>query len=260
MGERSEIRGRRKNGELFPAEASISHLEIGRENLFTVVLRDISERKRVEELLAKSNSELEARVSERTRELNAEMQRREQTQAQLVRTQRMEAFGQLTGGVAHDFNNILTVITGNLELLEMRLTDEKDRTLLKRAYDAAEMGARLTARLLTFARRRQYETARLNLNDQVMGMVDLLGRTLGEPIVLDTRFDAAHLGGARRSQRNRECHPQPRHQRARCHAARRPPDHRDRQRIGRGRRGRHAEQAAGRRLRPLRRFPTTAPA
>ncbi|MEQ1611326.1 MAG: PAS domain S-box protein, partial [Hyphomicrobiaceae bacterium] len=190
MGERSEIRGRRKSGELFSAEASISHLEVGSENMFTVVLRDVSERKRVEELLAKSNSELEARVSERTRELNAEMQRREQTQAQLVRTQRMEAFGQLTGGVAHDFNNILTVITGNLELLDMRLVDEKDRTLLKRAYDAAEMGARLTARLLTFARRRQYETARLNLNDQIMGMVDLLGRTLGEPIVLDTRFDA----------------------------------------------------------------------
>ena len=190
MGERSEIHGRRKNGELFSAEASISHLEIGSESLFTVVLRDVSERKRVEELLAKSNLELEARVDERTRELNAEMQRREQTQAQLVRTQRMEAFGQLTGGVAHDFNNILTVITGNLELLDMRLVNEKDRTLLKRAYDAAEMGARLTARLLTFARRRQYETARLNLNDQIMGMVDLLGRTLGEPIVLDTRFDA----------------------------------------------------------------------
>jgi len=190
MGDRAVIQGRRKGGELFPAEASISHLRVGMEDLFTVVLRDVSERKRVEELLARSNSELEARVGERTRELKAEMQRREQTQAQLVRTQRMEAFGQLTGGVAHDFNNILTVITGNLELLEMRLTEDKDRTLLKRAYEAAEMGARLTARLLTFARRRQYETARLNLNDQVMGMVDLLARTLGEPIVLDTRFDA----------------------------------------------------------------------
>ena len=189
MGERTEIHGRRSNGEMFPAEASISHLQIGKDNLFTVVMRDISERKRAQQQLAKSNTELEARVSERTKELKAEMQRREQTQAQLVRTQRMEAFGQLTGGVAHDFNNILTVITGNLELLEMRLKDEKDRTLLKRAYDAAEMGARLTARLLTFARRRQYETARLNLNDQVAGIADLLQRTIGEPIVLETRFD-----------------------------------------------------------------------
>ena len=83
------------------------------------------------------------------------MKRREDSQAQLVRTQRMEAFGQLTGGIAHDFNNLLTVITGNLELLEMRLEDEKAKALLQRAQDAAEMGARLTARLLTFARRRQ---------------------------------------------------------------------------------------------------------
>jgi PAS domain S-box-containing protein len=165
MGERGEIFGRRKNGEDFPAEASISHLEIGGQSTFTVVLRDISERKRVEERLARSNAELETRVAERTHELNTEMQRREMTQAQLVRTQRMEAFGQLTGGVAHDFNNLLTVITGNLELLEMRLKEERERTLLKRAYDAAEMGARLTSRLLTFARRRQFETVQLNLND-----------------------------------------------------------------------------------------------
>jgi PAS domain S-box-containing protein len=189
MGERGEIFGRRKDGEDFPAEASISHLEIGGQSTFTVVLRDISERKRIEERLARSTAELEARVAERTHELNSEMQRREMTQAQLVRTQRMEAFGQLTGGVAHDFNNLLTVITGNLELLEMRLEDERERTLLKRAYDAAEMGARLTARLLTFARRRQFETVELNLNDSVVAMVDLLGRTLGEPIALHTQFE-----------------------------------------------------------------------
>jgi PAS domain S-box-containing protein len=189
MGERGEIFGRRKNGEDFPAEASISHLEIGGQSTFTVVLRDISERKRAEERLARSNAELEIRVLERTHELNAEMRRREMTQAQLVRTQRMEAFGQLTGGVAHDFNNLLTVITGNLELLEMRLKEERERTLLKRAYDAAEMGARLTSRLLTFARRRQFETVQLNLNDCVVAMVDLLGRTLGEPIRLHTQFE-----------------------------------------------------------------------
>jgi PAS domain S-box-containing protein len=189
MGERGEIYGRRKTGEEFPAEASISHLEIGGQSTFTVVLRDISERKRAEEQLARSNAALEERVAERTHELKTEMQRRELTQAQLVRTQRMEAFGQLTGGVAHDFNNLLTVITGNLELLEMRLQDERNRTLLKRASDAAEMGARLTARLLTFARRRQFETVQLNLNDCVVAMVDLLSRTLGEPVTLQTRFE-----------------------------------------------------------------------
>ena len=96
--------------------------------------------------------------------------------------QRMEAFGQLTGGIAHDFNNLLTVITGNLELLEMRLDDDRDRTLLKRAQSSAEMGARLTDRLLTFARRRQLETVRINLNDQVLEMAELLRRTLGEDL------------------------------------------------------------------------------
>jgi PAS domain S-box-containing protein len=190
MGERSEIYGRRKTGEEFPAEASISHLDLAGQSTFTVVLHDISERKRVEKQLARTNAELEIRVLERTHELNAEMRERELTQAQLVRTQRMEAFGQLTGGVAHDFNNLLTVITGNLELLDMRLKDERDQTLLKRAADAAEMGARLTARLLTFARRRQFETVQLNLNDCVVAMVDLLGRTLGEPISLHTQFES----------------------------------------------------------------------
>jgi PAS domain S-box-containing protein len=185
MGERAEIYARRKTGEEFPAEASISSIEIAGERIFTVVLRDISERKRALDLLATSRAELERRVAERTAELKAEMQRREETQAQLVRTQRMEAFGQLTGGVAHDFNNLLTVITGNLELLEMRLEDERALTLLKRAQDAAGMGARLTSRLLTFARRRQFAPALLDLNEQVMGMVDLLRRTIGEHIDLN---------------------------------------------------------------------------
>ncbi|MDX2158371.1 MAG: PAS domain S-box protein [Hyphomicrobiaceae bacterium] len=188
MAERAEIYGQRKDGAEFPAEASISHVEIGGEKIYTVVMRDVSEGKRALDQLALSRAELEQRVAERTAALKAEMQRREETQAQLVRTQRMEAFGQLTGGIAHDFNNLLTVITGNLELLEMRLEDERAKALLKRAHDAAEMGARLTSRLLTFARRRQFAPAMLDLNEQVMGMVDLLRRTLGEHIDLNARL------------------------------------------------------------------------
>ncbi|MBS0242332.1 MAG: PAS domain S-box protein [Proteobacteria bacterium] len=188
MGERSEIFARRKDGSEFPAEASISHVEIAGERIYTAVLRDVSERKLALDRLASSHSELETRVAERTAELQSEMRRREETQAQLVRTQRMEAFGQLTGGVAHDFNNLLTVITGNLELIEMQLEDERLRKLLKRAQDAAEMGARLTSRLLTFARRKQFSPAPLNLNEQVMGMVDLLRRTLGEDVDLNARL------------------------------------------------------------------------
>jgi PAS domain S-box-containing protein len=112
-------------------------------------------------------------------------------QKALTQAQRMEAYGQLTGGVAHDFNNLLTVITGNQELLEMRLRDPKDLSLLRRSQEAAEMGARLTARLLTFARRRHLEPTLLNLNDQITGMVELLRRSIGEQIRLSTNLSPA---------------------------------------------------------------------
>jgi PAS domain S-box-containing protein len=98
--------------------------------------------------------------------------------------QRMEALGQLTGGIAHDFNNLLTIITGNHELLEFELETDIQRDLLSRANDAAMMGARLTARLLTFARRRALDAVLVDLNEYVLGMMDLLRRTIGETISL----------------------------------------------------------------------------
>jgi PAS domain S-box-containing protein len=98
--------------------------------------------------------------------------------------QRMEALGQLTGGLAHDFNNLLTIITGNHELLEFELETDMQHDLLSRANDAAMMGARLTARLLTFARRRPLDTALVDLNEHVLGMMELLRRTIGETISL----------------------------------------------------------------------------
>jgi PAS domain S-box-containing protein len=110
---------------------------------------------------------------------------REVAQEQALRqAQRMEALGQLTGGIAHDFNNLLTIITGNLELLDLDLEGEEPRDLLKRANDAANMGARLTDRLLTFARRRRLNEVLINLNNHLLGTMDLLRRTLGETISL----------------------------------------------------------------------------
>jgi PAS domain S-box-containing protein len=112
---------------------------------------------------------------------------REIAQEQALRkVQRMEALGQLTGGIAHDFNNLLTIITGNHELLEFEIADDYQRDLLKRANDAAMMGARLTDRLLTFARRRSLDAVIVNLNELLLGMMDLLRRTLGEMVTLSS--------------------------------------------------------------------------
>jgi PAS domain S-box-containing protein len=113
-----------------------------------------------------------------------------QQEALLLQAQRMEAVGQLTGGVAHDFNNLLTVILGNLELLEPKLADALSQSLAGEAREAAEMGARLTDRLLTFARRQRLETQSINLNEFVLGLTELLRRTIGTPIDLSTALAA----------------------------------------------------------------------
>jgi PAS domain S-box-containing protein len=186
MGERQEIFARRKDGSEFPAEASIAKQVIGGRHIFMVVLRDVTERRRAQAELARANTDLERRVAERTRELEAEIRRREEAHAALIQAQRMEAFGQLTGGVAHDFNNLLTIVTGNLELLSEATETDASRKLVKRAADAADMGAALTKRLLTFARRRRLWPQILDLNDLVLGLMEILKRSIGEPITLTT--------------------------------------------------------------------------
>ncbi len=179
MGERQAIYALRKNGEEFPAEATISKTGSGDDAVMTVILRDITQQTNVRE-------QLERMVAERTQELEAEIMRREQAQDQLVKVQRLEAFGQLTGGVAHDFNNLLTVIGGNLELLRERLPEGAHAKPLNRAIDAVAMGARLTQRLLSFARRSRLEPEVLDLNTEVLAMIDLLRRTLGESITISS--------------------------------------------------------------------------
>lgn len=117
----------------------------------------------------------------------------EESRGQLLQAQKLEAVGQLAGGIAHDFNNLLSVILGNQELLAMRLTGEKELELLKRAQDAAELGSRLTNRLLTFARRRQLQPTLLDLNEQVSIALELLRRSIGETMTLTTNL-APDLG------------------------------------------------------------------
>ena len=112
---------------------------------------------------------------------------RVQAEERLRDAQRMEAIGQLTGGVAHDFNNLLQVIRGNLELLQRSVVgDERGQTRLKNALHGAERAAQLTRQLLAFARRQPLEPKVVNLSRLVSDMADLLRRTLGESIEVET--------------------------------------------------------------------------
>jgi PAS domain S-box-containing protein len=122
-----------------------------------------------------------------------EMTGRRQAEEALRQAQKMEAIGQLTGGIAHDFNNLLQVITGNLYLLQQRV--EKGsysdlRRLIERGILGAQRAATLTQRLLAFSRRQPLDPKSLDINRLVTGMSDLLQRSLGENISIQTVLSA----------------------------------------------------------------------
>ncbi len=104
---------------------------------------------------------------------------------QLRQSQKMEAVGQLTGGVAHDFNNLLGVMLGNIEIMEIgedhTETSKQNIELIKKSIDTA---ASLTNRLLSFSRRQSLSPVSTNIANKVDGLVEMLGRTLGEAVDL----------------------------------------------------------------------------
>ncbi len=119
------------------------------------------------------------RLRRANEELQAEMKLRAETQAR-AQAQRMEAVAQLTGGLAHDINNMLTVVTGNLEREIRRIDDDEVRQFLARARQGVDMGAKLNRQLLTFARQRKLDPVKFNLNQHVSEISELLERSLGE--------------------------------------------------------------------------------
>src|SRR5438874_2250255 len=114
----------------------------------------------------------------------------EAMEERLRQSQKMEAVGQLTGGLAHDFNNLLTAVIGNLELLRPRLSgDASAARFVAAAQHAAENGARLTEQLLAFSRRQHLQPRAVDLNGVIGGMRDLLARTIGPTIRVETRTE-----------------------------------------------------------------------
>jgi signal transduction histidine kinase len=122
------------------------------------------------------------------RQLVEEGARREALADQLRQSQKMEAMGQLTGGLAHDFNNMLSVIIGSLTLIKRRLArGEADvGKYVDSALEAADRAANLTHRLLAFSRRQPLAPQPVDVNKLVAGMSDLLRRTIGEQIRVET--------------------------------------------------------------------------
>ncbi len=113
--------------------------------------------------------------------------KRKQAEAQLRQAQKMQAIGQLTGGIAHDFNNLLAVIMGNLELLNEQLSDQPElHEFAQQALKAVDRGTYLTRRLLAFSRRQPLLAQPTDLNKLVLGMIDLMRRTLGATIQINT--------------------------------------------------------------------------
>ncbi len=108
----------------------------------------------------------------------------------LRQSQKMEAMGQLTGGVAHDFNNLLTVILGNAEHIAEKLATHRElRTFAEGIVAAAERGAELTRSLLAFSRKQPLMPKDIDIGRQVLGMEQLLRRTLGEHIECEFLLD-----------------------------------------------------------------------
>jgi len=167
-----------------------------------------------EELRKKLNALLELRVRERTLELESANQRlrdeaasRAAAEAQIRQLQKMEAVGQLTGGVAHDFNNMLAIVVGSLDIAKRHLrTDrEKAERFIANAMEGAQRGAQLTSRLLAFARQQPLDPRPLDVNELVHDMSDLQRHSIGEDIRLETvlgaelwrtYIDAPQLGSA----------------------------------------------------------------
>ncbi len=155
-----EWRHRRPDGSEWDSEVHLIAFCHRQRRLIQVSLQDITGRKQAE-------------------------REREKLQAQLLQSQKMESIGRLAGGVAHDFNNMLSVIVGHAELMLRRGdANAAQQSHLQGVLEAAQRSADLTRQLLAFARKQTVAPQVLDLNQTVGGMLKMLGRLIGEDIEL----------------------------------------------------------------------------
>lgn len=155
---RRELICRRRDGKEFKAEVSVTALKRREGLLFNVFYRDLTDKIAAEE--------------------------------RIRHAEKMEAVGQLTGGVAHDFNNILTVITGTIEILAEAVEKEPQLAAITKMIDeAAARGADLTQHLLAFARKQPLQPREIDINSLIIDTAKLLRPTLGEQIQIESVFE-----------------------------------------------------------------------
>ncbi|NTV45619.1 MAG: PAS domain S-box protein [Chlorobiales bacterium] len=160
-----EWHARKKNGDLFWVEVSLHSTQIGGKGRVLAVIHDITERKRAEE-------------------------EKEKLQIELAHAQKMESIGRLAGGVAHDFNNMLSVIIGYSELAMLNMNpSEPLYTNLNEILSTAKRSAEVTRKLLTFARKQLISPRSINLNETVAITFKTLRRLIGENIDLAWQQD-----------------------------------------------------------------------
>lgn len=152
MGKLKQLSGLRVDGEEFPIEASISQVNTEGHQLYTVIIRDVTEKKRLE--------------------------------AQFLRAQRMESIGTLAGGIAHDLNNVLSPILTAVELLQMRFTDESSQRLLNILHTNAVRGSEMIKQVLSFARGVEGQYALLQPTHLIKEITKILTDTLPKNIAI----------------------------------------------------------------------------